>query len=341
MRHVVPGNGVYHWPGYAFYLELYGCCLALGLFFTPAKEEIRNVRIMVRPHCLTEYRGWLIMQGNKLKALKSYLQINQFCQSTISIHLIPLNLQCLSSGCSVYLIPIYSLFSTWCQSTASCHLIQIYSLMPLGTNMLSLFTWYQSTVSYHLIPIYGFFSLDTNLQSLLIWCQLPDSNLQLPVYMQVLSLPTNLQFLFSRFQSTVSVHLCLFKFTWYQSTVCWLDIHLQCLFSLEINLLSFDTNLQSLVTCACLHSLDTNLQSANLIFIYSFHLIPIYSLYSIQINPQSLFTWYQSATVSIPLIPMICSLLSLDTNLMSVHFIIIYSLCSLDTNLHVQSLFPW
>ena len=57
MRHVVPGNGVYHGPCYAFYLELYGCCLALGLFFTPAKEEIRNVRIMVRPHCLTEYRG--------------------------------------------------------------------------------------------------------------------------------------------------------------------------------------------------------------------------------------------------------------------------------------------
>ena len=53
---VVTGDGVYHGPGYSFYLKLYGCCLALGLFFTTAKKEIRNVRIMVRPHCLTDSR---------------------------------------------------------------------------------------------------------------------------------------------------------------------------------------------------------------------------------------------------------------------------------------------
>ena len=44
------------------------------------------------------------MQGNKPKALKSYLQINQFLYPLDTIYL-----QCLFSGYSVYLIPICSL----------------------------------------------------------------------------------------------------------------------------------------------------------------------------------------------------------------------------------------
>ena len=37
---VVTGDGVYLEPGYSFYLEIYGCCLALGLFFLLLRRKL-------------------------------------------------------------------------------------------------------------------------------------------------------------------------------------------------------------------------------------------------------------------------------------------------------------